>query len=158
MHFLSDFTQKAVAEVFSTMLSLKVQPVSTDESISPSRSGITGVVSNVGFAGKMSGGLYMNYNDKLACDVVERLLGARPANADEGDVADVLGEITNMVTGTMKKHASEVGYSGWLSTPLIMRGEQITLEPKDATIHSFNLFRIPDLGEELGVWVFAKLG
>lgn len=158
MHFLSDFTQKAVAEVFSTMLSLKVEPVKTDESVGSAPSGISGLVSNVGFAGKMSGGLYMNYNDKLACDVVERLLGSRPGSSDEGDVADVLGEITNMVTGTMKKHASEVGYSGWLSTPLIMRGEQIAVEPKDATIHCYNLFRIPDLGEELGVWVFAKLG
>jgi CheY-specific phosphatase CheX len=157
MHFLSEFTQKAVAEVYSTMLNLPVKAIRTDESHCASPSGITGVVSNVGFAGKISGGLYMNYNEKLACAITERLIGVRPASMDEAEVGDVLGEIANMVTGTMKKHTSELGYSGWLSTPLIMRGSNIAVEPKDASIHSFNLFHIPDLGEELGVWVFAKL-
>ncbi len=157
MHFLSEFTQKAVAEVYSTMLGLTVQHVRTDESHCASPSGVNGLVSNVGFAGKISGGLYMNYADKLACDITERLIGMRPGSSEDAEVADVLGEITNMVTGTMKKHTSELGYNGWLSTPLIMRGDQITIESKDATVHSYNVFRIPDLDAEIGVWVFAKL-
>jgi CheY-specific phosphatase CheX len=157
MHFLSEFTQKAVAEVYGTMLGLSVEHVRTDESHGASSTGINGLVSNVGFAGRISGGLYMNHGDKLACDITERLIGMRPASADDAEVADVLGEIANMVTGTMKKHTSALGYNGWLSTPLIMRGEQISIEPKDATVHSYNVFRIPDLDAEIGVWVFAKL-
>lgn len=157
MHFLSEYTKKAVTEVYGTMLGLAVEHVRTDESHCASPSGVTGLVSNVGFAGKINGGLYMNYDDKLACDITEKLIGMKPGSSDDAEVSDVLGEITNMVTGTMKKHTSELGYNGWLSTPLIMRGRDITIESKDATVHSYNVFRIPDLGAELGVWVFAKL-
>lgn len=157
MHFISDFTQKAVIEVYSTMLKLRAEPVSAQEAPNLPPAQMSGVVSSVGFAGKINGALYMHYNDSLACRVTENLLGSKPASSGDAEVGDVLGELSNMVAGQMKGHTSKLGYHGWLATPLLMRGENVVVESNDAPIAIYNRFRIPELNEELGVWVFAKL-
>lgn len=157
MHFISQFTQLAVVEVYDTMLSQKVETKSTAEGEEIPHGPINGVVGSIGFAGKITGTVYMSYSDKLACRVTEALLGSPPENSEAPEVVDVIGEIANMVSGTMKGHTSKRGYPGWLSTPVILRGEDLTLESKGAPILSFNRFFLPAWGEELSVWVFARL-
>ena len=157
MHFVCDFTQKAVMAVYSTMLKLTVETVSHAEGTAMPEGKVAGIVGSVSFAGKITGVLYMNYSETLACALTERLIGIRPARATEPEVADVIGEIANMVSGDMKRRTAELGYNGLLAPPLIMQGDSIILEPKDTPIAAFNLFRIPELNEDLGVRVFAKL-
>lgn len=157
MHFISEFTQKAVQEVYGTMLKLRLELLSTQELPELPPAQMSGVVSSVGFTGKINGALYIHYNDGLACRITEALIGVKPKSSGDAEVMDALGELSNMVAGAMKGHTSRLGYHGWLSTPLIMRGEQLTVEPKDAPIGACNRFKIPALGEELAVWVFAKL-
>ena len=77
--------------------------------------------------------------------------------ACEPEVTDLIGEITNMVSGDMKRRTAELGYNGLLAPPLIMQGDNIVVESKDAPISADNIFRIPELNEELRVRVFAKL-
>lgn len=157
MHFISDFTQVAVREVFETMLSLKVEPVRACSGLDMPSSHVTGVVSSVGMAGKITGTVYLHYSAPLACAITERMIGVRPARVQEPDVSDVVGEITNMVAGTIKRHTSQRGYDGWLSTPMVLLGDDIVVEGKGAPIAIFNLFRLPELNEELGVRVFVKI-
>lgn len=157
MHFISTFTRIAVAEVFDTMLSLKLEALETLEGADVPHGPLEGVVGSVGFAGKINGTLYMRYSDKLACSVTERLIGVTPVTAADSEVADVIGEIANMVSGTMKGQTSKQGYHGWLSTPMILRGSEIFLESKSAPISSMSRFRLPISNDRLEVWVFAKL-
>lgn len=157
MHFVCEFTQKAVLAVYSTMLKLAVEPVSHAEGEDMPQGHLSGLIGSVSFAGKITGSLYMSYSEALACRLTERLIGLKPASAREPEVADAIGEIANMVSGDMKRRTAACGYHGLLAPPLIMQGEQLIVEPKDAPIRAFNLFRIPELREELGVRVFAKL-
>jgi len=157
MHFVCDFTQKAVQAVYSTMLNLKVEPVSHSEGLDVPAGKLNGMVGSVSFAGKITGALYMNYSESLACKLTERLVGIKPKNWSEPEVGDVIGEIANMVSGDMKRRTAELGYNGLLAPPLVMTGNDIVVESKGAPIAAFNLFRIPELQEELGVRVFAKL-
>jgi hypothetical protein len=89
--------------------------------------------------------------------LTERLLGVKPTSWTEPEVTDLIGEIANMVSGDMKRRTAELGYNGLLAPPLIMQGDGIVVESQNAPISAYNLFRISELGEELGVRVFAKL-
>lgn len=157
MHFVCDFTQKAVVRVYDTMLNLKVEPVQHAEGAEMPPGAIAGMVGSVSFAGKITGALYMNYSESLACKLTERLIGVRPKSWTAPEVSDLIGEIANMVSGDMKRRTAELGYNGLLAPPLIMQGEGILVESQNAPIAAYNLFRIPELNEELGVRVFAKL-
>lgn len=157
MHFISNFTRLAVVEVYNTMLSLQLDPRDLHEGDSLPQDPVTGVVGSVGFAGKISGTLYMKYSDKLACAVTERLIGVTPSSTADAEVTDVIGEITNMVSGTMKGQASKLGYHGWLSTPVILKGQDIYVDGKGAPISTFSRFHVPIINDALDVWVFAKL-
>ena len=157
MHFVCDFTQKAVVAVYNTMLSLKVQPVEHSEGAAAPMGAIKGMVGTVSFAGKITGAIYMNYSESLTLALTERLIGIRPKSWNEPEVGDLIGEIANMVSGDMKRRTAELGYNGLLAPPLIMQGDNIVVEPKDAPIIAYNRFSIPELKEELTVRVFAKL-
>ncbi|HXG49412.1 MAG TPA: chemotaxis protein CheX [Methylomirabilota bacterium] len=157
MHFICDFTQKAVAEVCSTMFTLKATPVASGEGLENARAEFSGIVGSVSFAGKISGAVYIGLSDALACTLAERLLGSRPATANSPEVADLIGEIANMVSGDMKRRTAEIGYNGLLAPPVVMHGPSIVVEPREAHIAAYNQFRIPELNEEFGVQVFAKL-
>ena len=157
MHFISDFTQMAVSEVYDTMLGVKVETVRVCGGADMPHDTVCGILGSVSFAGKINGTLHMQYSPKLAKDVVEKMIGFRPLDLQAAEVADVIGEITNMVSGTMKRHTSMRGYDGWLSPPIVMQGDNIVVEGKGAPIAIYNLFRIPAFNEELGVRVFVKL-
>src|SRR5215510_668943 len=103
MHFVCDFTQKAVVAVYDTMLSLKVEPVEHVEGTAAPAGALKGMVGSVSFAGKITGVLYMNYTEPLALALTERLIGVRPKSWTEPEVGDVIGEIANMVSGDMKR-------------------------------------------------------
>jgi chemotaxis protein CheX len=157
MHFVCDFTQKAVVNVYDTMLSLKVEPVRHAEGTEMPPGTISGMVGSVSFAGKITGAIYMNYTESLACKLAERLIGVKPKSWTEPEVTDLIGEIANMVSGDMKRRTAELGYNGLLAPPLIMQGDGLVVESQNAPIAAYNLFRIAELNEELGVRVFAKL-
>jgi len=157
MHFVCDFTQKAVLAVYSTMLKLALEPIRHAEGADMPTGSLSGMVGSVSFVGRITGVLYMNYSESLACRLTERLIGQTPASSSEPEVADAIGEIANMVSGDMKRRTSALGYNGLLAPPLILLGEGIIVESRDAPISVYNLFRIPEMKEELGVRVFAKL-
>ena len=157
MHFVCDFTQKAVMSVYETMLNLKVEAVEHAEGAAIPIGPLKGMVGSVSFAGKITGVLYMNYTEPLTLLLAERLIGVRPKSWTEPEVTDLIGEIANMVSGDMKRRTAELGFNGLLAPPLIMQGDNIVVEPKDAPIVAWNRFVIPELKEELNVRVFAKL-
>ena len=157
MHFISEFVDNAVKSVYSTMLSVDVETVARKAGSDIPAVELMGLVGSVSFAGKITGTLYMSYSEALACAVTERLLGDAPGSVDDPEVADVIGEIANMTSGDVTRQSSAKGYGGYLAPPMVMQGESIIVEPKGAPIALFNLFKVGDLGGELGVRVFAKL-
>ena len=157
MHFISEFTQKAVAEVFETMLNLQVEVIRTCAGTEMPQDRVSGVVGSIGMAGRINGTLHMHYSSELACAITERMMGSPPAGTHAPEVADVVGELSNMVCGTIKRHAAQRGYDAFQSLPTVLRGEHIMIEGKGAPIAIFNLFRITELRQELAVRVFIKL-
>ena len=115
MQFISDSVQQAVEEVFSTMLSMDVKVLDTHEGANVPLAESVGVVGSVGMAGKINGTVYMSYSDKLACKLVEDMIGEAPSGVDQPEVTDVIGELANMVAGGMKRRTSESALSAMTS-------------------------------------------
>lgn len=157
MQFISEFIDEAVKGVFDTMLSMRVETLSSTEGNDMPPATTDGIVGSVGFAGKISGAVYMSYSSSLACSVVERLLGESPSDVSQPEVSDVIGELANMVAGDMKRRTAEKGYNGLLVPPIIMIGDQINMDPNGSPIAFCKTFRLPDSQDPLTIRVFAKL-
>ncbi len=154
MHVISGFVRGAVCEVFSTMLQLEAIADEIDDA-SPPPINITGVSGQVSFTGKMKGSLYQNFSEKLAKMCACRILGSE--TLPDMEVNDVVGELTNMVTGNLKSKMADKGFNCTLSIPTVIRGTSISIDSHDASISLHNLFRITELNEILIVQVFARL-
>jgi chemotaxis protein CheX len=107
----------AVEEVFEIMLACRVKPVSATEH-PPSRD----FTAMVGLAGALAGIITVCCSTITASCLAKAMLGA--AAESEGEVADALGEICNMVSGNFKNKLSGTDDRCMLSIPTVVSGGQ----------------------------------
>jgi CheY-specific phosphatase CheX len=114
-----------MANVFKTMLSMEA--ILQDNGKMPEfKEHITGSVGLGGDA--ISGALYFH----LAADVAHKLAAAMlqlPAEElGEPEINDVVGELTNILTGQLKSFLCDAGFRCAVSTPSIIRGASYEVE------------------------------
>ena len=85
-------------------------------------SGLIGMVSE-----QAKGSLSITYEASLAIATMKKMVGEGPDEVNE-EITDLVGEITNMVTGGAKRMLSEKGFEFDMATPIVVSG-------KDHTIH-----------------------
>lgn len=142
-----------VPEVLQTMVGLSANPGTGNENY-PQPSKLTGVTGAIGLSGKVNGFVYTAFSDKLSVHVAEKILGG---SASDQDISDVIGELTNMITGNLKSRLCDMGFNCALSIPSVMRGDEITVSAKNATICVANTYEIEGCPDPLTVLVFAAL-
>ncbi|MDP5207032.1 chemotaxis protein CheX, partial [Alishewanella sp. SMS9] len=74
----------------------------------------------------MTGSFSVSFDESLAIEIMFRMLGERPTKID-ADVTDMVGEITNMVTGGAKRMLGEKGYEFTMATPIVVSGKSHTI-------------------------------
>jgi chemotaxis protein CheX len=102
---------QATVDVFGTMLGVRLD---TGDPVigQPPR---TNVVSTVGFAGSSSGLVTLGCSSDAAREITASLLGLDPGDV-ESELADAIGEMTNMIAGQFRNRMSDD--DGWaLTTP-----------------------------------------
>jgi chemotaxis protein CheX len=144
---------KCIPDIFHTMANLDLTCGQGDDD-SPRPSVLTGVTGSVCLSGKANGVVYTAFPIPLAEVVAKNVLGTSDLN--DGDVSDVIGEFTNMITGNLKSQLCDLGYPCQLSIPTVMRGVDISVVAKNAPICVRNTYSFPSLSTELVVVVFAK--
>jgi chemotaxis protein CheX len=142
-----------VPEVIQTMVGLSATPGTGIENY-PQPSKLKGVTGAIGLSGKLNGIVYTAYSEGLSKHVAEKILGDA---AGEQDVLDVVAELTNMITGNLKSTLCDIGYNCTLSIPSVMRGDEISVSAKNATICVGNDYAIEGSNDSLRVLVFAAL-
>jgi chemotaxis protein CheX len=142
-----------VPEVMQTMVGLTATPGTGIENY-PQPSKLNGVTGAIGLSGKVNGIVYTAFSDGLGKHVAEKILGG---SASETDISDVIAELTNMITGNLKSCLCDMGFNCALSIPSVMRGEEITVSAKNATICVGNDYAIEGSPDQLRVIVFAAL-
>jgi chemotaxis protein CheX len=116
---------KHVAEVFQTMLSLHAVP----QSHSPFPLFGDRVTGSVGLGGDIvTGALYLHMPSRLAQRITGAMLRLSAGEFGEAEINDVLGEITNMLTGHLKSCLCDAGAPCAVSIPSIIRGSSYQVE------------------------------
>lgn len=114
-----------LVDVFETMLSMKAAR-RAGESVPVFDERVTG---SVAFAGcHVNGAVYLHLGTSFASQIAAAMLGLEPADLGEAEVNDVVGEVTNMLTGGLKSWLCDSGAECAVSTPAIIRGSAFVIE------------------------------
>jgi chemotaxis protein CheX len=108
---------EATIDVFGTMLGRQVDTGDPIVGQPPPR---TNVVSTVGFAGSNSGLVTLGCSSDAAREITASLLQLDPSEVD-AELADAMGEMTNMIAGKAKGELEEFEMS--LSLPTVISGK-----------------------------------
>ena len=104
----------ALTDVFGAMLG---RPPEIFDKIEP----VTGLSAIVGFGGNISGFLALHSKPENACDIAGGMLGMHFSAVDDL-VCDAMGEVVNMLAGSLKKYSSADGELFKISIPTIVWG------------------------------------
>jgi chemotaxis protein CheX len=87
-------------------------------------SGLIGMVSE-----QAKGSLSITFEGSLAIATMKNMVGEGPDEINE-EITDLVGEITNMVTGGAKRMLSEKGFEFDMATPMVVSGKNHTINHK----------------------------
>lgn len=76
----------------------------------------------LGFAGATSGVFSVRCPWDAAAAIAARMLGSAPEELQPEQVCDALGEICNMVAGSVKSRLKDAGAGCMMSIPTVVRG------------------------------------
>lgn len=121
--FINPFLH-AMVNVLRTMGNYQPQvgkPIKKEADDNLARGVVSGFIDLMGE--QTAGSMAISFPKEVALDLVERILGDKLTEVDE-TVKDLVGELTNMVSGGAKKLLSEKGFHFYLSQPVTFDGEK----------------------------------
>ena len=124
VEFINPFLS-SLMNVLETMAMTKLEPGKPSlKKEETSRGDVSGII---GMAGPQTkGSLSVTFQEELALSIMEKMLGERPDSLNE-EVTDMVGEITNMVTGGAKNMLGDKGYDFDMATPTVVSGKNHTI-------------------------------
>ncbi len=112
----------------STMAQMELVPekpkLKKDEVAKGDVSGLIGMVSP-----ETKGSLSITFDAPLALATMKGMVGEAPDEVND-EITDLVGEITNMVTGGAKRMLSEKGIEFDMATPIVVSGKSHTIHHK----------------------------
>jgi len=127
VEFINPFLS-SMLNVMSTMAQMELTPekpkLKKDEVAMGDVSGLIGMVSD-----KAKGSLSITFDAPLALATMKGMVGEAPDEVNE-EITDLVGEITNMVTGGAKRMLSEKGIEFDMATPMVVSGKNHTIHHK----------------------------
>lgn len=119
--FLSSFIN-----VLETMAQIKIKPGKpTLKKDMIARGDVSGLIGMVGPSAK--GSFSISFDEELALNVFRLMVGETVEEISE-DITDMVGEITNMVSGGAKRQLGEKGFEFNMATPIIVTGKDHTIK------------------------------
>jgi len=122
---LAESVVAATCEIFETMLMTEItpgQPLRSRDEVF-----VDGISGLVGMAGCYRGMLAIHCSSRVAKDITGNFLGIDIEEVDD-DVKDAIGEMANMLAGSIKTSLSRKGKEIKLSIPSAVGGPEYTLE------------------------------
>lgn len=119
MHLSSDDVTQIVTEVWTSMLGIEAERLE----LAPVIEG-PAVAGSVGVSGAVDAQISLEMTATGAQQFAAVMFGLEVGDVSDDDVADAVGELTNMVGGNVK---SLIADSGTLSLPVVAQGKPPTL-------------------------------
>ena len=127
VEFINPFLA-SMLNVMSTMAQMELIPekpkLKKGEVAKGDVSGLIGMVSD-----QAKGSLSITFEGPLAIATMKNMVGEGPDEINE-EITDLVGEITNMVTGGAKRMLSEKGFEFDMATPMVVSGKEHTIHHK----------------------------
>ena len=127
VEFINPFLS-SMLNVMSTMAQMELIPekprLKKNEVALGDVSGLIGMVSP-----QASGSLSITFEGGLALATMKKMVGEAPDEVNE-EIIDLVGEITNMVTGGAKRMLSEKGIEFDMATPMVVSGANHSIHHK----------------------------
>lgn len=127
VEFINPFLS-SMLNVMSTMARMELTPekpkLKKDDTAKGDVSGLIGMVSP-----ETKGSLSITFDAPLALATMKGMVGEAPDEVNE-EITDLVGEITNMVTGGAKRMLSEKGFEFDMATPVVVSGKNHTIHHK----------------------------
>ncbi|MCJ8293019.1 MAG: chemotaxis protein CheX [Colwellia sp.] len=127
VEFINPFLS-SMLNVMSTMAQMELIPekprLKKNEVAMGDVSGLIGMVSP-----QAKGSLSITFEGGLALATMKNMVGEAPDEVNE-EITDLVGEITNMVTGGAKRLLSEKGIEFDMATPIVVSGPNHTIHHK----------------------------
>lgn len=144
--------EQAVQKVFQTMLQKNAVPVhgaspvpATEQWVRPPDLEGVIAVGNVGFAGDISGLVFIYLPESLVHTIVGGMLGMSDQEVLDGGrevASDVIGELTNMTVGVFKNRIHDLGYPCKLTIPTVVWGSDIAIQPPRGAVRRTYIFQV----------------
>ena len=116
----------AIVDVFDTMVSMEVEFFDSEP---PEAAGTGRMVAIVNFAGDVVGIINIQVASEMARLMVASMLDIEPEEVeDDGEVRDLIAEISNIVGGNLKSALNDAGHRCMISTPSITYGADFTIK------------------------------
>mgnify|MGYP000047127606 FL=1 len=127
VEFINPFLS-SLLNVMSTMAQMELTPekprLKKNEVAAGDVSGLIGMVSE-----QTKGSLSITFDGPLALATMKGMVGEAPDEVND-EITDLVGEITNMVTGGAKRMLSEKGFEFDMATPMVVSGKGHTIKHK----------------------------
>lgn len=130
----------STCEVFRTMVFCELRPEPPLDGDAPRPA--ADVVGTVGFGGTRSGLVVFHGTLGAAREIAGRMLGAATGEA-AGDMADAIGEVTNMIAGSFRTRMAAHGESWAISLPTVTIGTDFAITSRGYGQRALLPFRIP---------------
>jgi chemotaxis protein CheX len=127
-------------EVFQTMVFTTLAPGAP---VVDGQQPIASVVGAVRFLGTLSGTVSFYCSDAAAREIAGTLLGISPDDAG-AEVADTVGEITNMIAGTLRGKFAQSGDTLMITPPSVTRGSDFCAQHFNVAARVLCPFRMND--------------
>jgi chemotaxis protein CheX len=151
---LEEMVVDAVDKYFNTMLEMNVAFVDSQAGLTsvdwdepPPPVFVTDkalIVSMIGFIGSVCGVINLYLEEDFASYLSCRFLGMTPEEvAEEGPdvINDCLGEMSNMIVGTLKNSICDQGHQCRMTVPSIVRGSNFSIETPDTVFRRIYSFK-----------------
>lgn len=127
VEFINPFLVSLV-NVISTMATMDLKPGKPQlKNHDLAKGDVSGLIGMVG--PKTKGSLSITFEEALILEIMNKMLGEKPTSIN-ADITDLVGEITNMVTGGAKNLLSSKGYDFAMATPAVVSGKNHTISHK----------------------------
>lgn len=143
----------AVIDVFDTMVSMQVE---FQESEPPDSTGTQRMVATVNFAGNVLGFVNIQVDSELSRMMTASMLDIDIEEVkDDGEIKDLLAEMSNVVCGNLKSALNAAGHHCDISTPSITYGTDFTI--KSLNMENYERFAFRCGGNIIFVEMGVKL-
>ncbi len=136
---IEEFITNATNEVFDMMLSMPVERCDPKEAAVEQGHKIVGAVS---FAGDVVGNVNVQVSSLLGKLITANMLGVEADEIEDNEeVNDMVGELSNMIGGSLKSRFCDSGFTCDLSIPSVTSGKHFTIESMGWEKHELYAFR-----------------